>query len=154
MSVSSLGGVERTHCCSPIFGVLHRAHLYLFLLSRRNLYLLWDFHLSFLCACATDWDAHDCCAIGNTSPLGLSSAPTNVERTVEGCACLSFRTTGAAGCSCALSADSNKEGVMFLIPECEKTLYQQGHERENCTAASPAFLPAVINEHRPWDAWL
>lgn len=72
---------------------------------------------------------------------------------VKGCACLNLKTTGAAGHSCALSADSDKEGVMFLILECEKTLYQQGHERENCTAASPAFLPAMINEHRPSAAW-
>lgn len=55
---------------------------------------------------------------------------------VKGCACLNLKTTGAAGHSCALSADSDKEGVMFLILECEKALYQQGHERENCTAAS------------------
>ena len=48
----------------------------------------------------------------------------------------------AAGHSCTLSADSDKEGAMVLIPEGEKTSYQQGHERGNRTAApSPAFLP-------------
>lgn len=131
LSVSSPGGLVGTRWCSPIFGDLHRAQICLFLLSHRKLHLLWSFYLRFLCACPTSPMRCPCLLwCGKQITWAVFCTHKCGTAVVKGCACLNLRTTGAVGCSCALSADSDKEGVMFLIPECEKTLYQQGHERE------------------------
>lgn len=168
LSVSSSGGVEGTCWCSAIFGDPRRAHpLLVFIKSQKPVsslqspcsnttethWVLTPF--AFLFEAFTSafpspvhWPAYPwllwCRTHGSTcgTTHGVVLCTHKWEMGVaKGWGCLHLWMAGAADHSCTLSADSDKGGLMFLIPECEKTLYQQGHERGNCTTPSPAFLP-------------